>query len=501
MSAASHEESPRTPVEVTRDTRAPMYRQLSRALESEIRSGVRPLNIPLPSTRALALELGLSRNTVSAAYAELLAQGLIEGQPRRGYFINAEMARSVPHGGALPQADAATDAAQLGARDQSWRRLLRACPSAETPEIIKQPDWERQPFPFVVGQVDEREFPRLVWARALRDALEPPHLFHSVRDAVDGDDPELVRAILRHVLPARGVRADPENVLLTIGSQQGLDLLAHTLAGPGTTVGLEDPGYVDARQTFLRAGATIRPFPVDEDGIVLPERLSGLDVLYVTPSHQSPTNVTLSRERRLRLLEQSRAEGTVIIEDDYDSEFRYEGQPIPALRAHEGAEHVIYLGSFTKFLAPGLRLGYVVADPDLIRELRRARRYRLRHLPGHSQRAMALLINSGQYRRTITRRRNSLGVKWEMLRTALREELPWRFPVPPGGVSVWVTGPSSFDGVELAERALRHGIVVERGDVFFAEPERHRHHIRLGFAAIDLSRISTGVQRLAQLLP
>ncbi|MEB4614760.1 aminotransferase-like domain-containing protein, partial [Leucobacter sp. M11] len=381
-----------------------------------------------------------------------------------------------------------------------WRRHLHNTRGEQPPEITKPLGWETQPYPFVAGQIDEREFPRLPWARALREALEPPHLFYSVRDAIDADDPELVRAIVRHVLPARGVQAEPENVLVTTGSQQGLDLLAHALSGPGSTVGVEDPGYVDARHTFLRAGARLRPFPVDGEGIVLPPSGLGVDLLYLTPSHQSPTNVTLSRPRRLDILERARASGTVVIEDDYDSEFRYQGQPSPALRAHPGAEHVIYLGSFTKFLAPGLRLGYLIADAALIRELRRLRRYRVRHLPGHSQRAMALLISSGHYQRTITRRRGALGQKWEMLRTVLGEELPWSFPVPPGGVSVWVSGPPGFDGVALTERARAHGIVIERGDVFFTRPEENRNHIRLGFAAIDLARIRPGVRRLASLI-
>ena len=486
--------TPSTPVEVTRARPEPLYRQLSRALEAEIRAGIRPLDMPLPSTRALALELGLSRNTVSAAYEQLLAIGLIDGLPRRGYFINTRMLQRLPSS-TRTQATARPDPPPI------WHRLLRSAPVPRTPEITKHPAWEREPFPFVVGQIDERDFPKLAWSRALREALEPPHLGFSVRDAVAADDPALIAAILDHVLPSRGVRAAPENVLLTMGSQQGLDLIAQVLSGPGTVVGVEDPGYVDARHTFLGTGAELRRFPVDRDGIVLPTGSFGVDLLSVTPSHHSPTNVTLSSPRRAELLRRTAAEGVVVIEDDYDSEFRYRGQPSPALRAHDDAAHVVYLGSFTKFLAPGLRLGYIVADAALIRELRRVRRYRIRHVPGHTQRAMALLISSGQYRRTVAQRRRSLGRKWAELHDALGDEFPWSFSMPPGGVSVWVSGPPGFDGVALVARARERGIVIERGDVFFARPEEHRNHVRIGFAAIDHGLIRSGVRALARLIP
>ena len=318
----------RSPIDIDRGSAEPLYRQLRRALEHQIHAGIRPRELPLPSTRALAQELGLSRNTVSSAYEELLALGLIEGRERSGFFINAALLRPETPGPAqtpeTPNPPAGPEAAR-----EAWRLHLRTSATAQPPEISKITDWADYPYPFIAGQIDAREFPRLSWARALRDALEPPHLLYSVRDAVDADDPELVRAIIRHILPARGVRVAPENVLVTTGSQQGLDLLAHALAGPGSTVGVEDPGYVDARHTFLRVGAELRPIPVDGEGLVVPTSTAGLDLLVLTPSHQSPTNVTLSRARRVELLERTRASGTVVIEDDYDSEFRYRGDRAP----------------------------------------------------------------------------------------------------------------------------------------------------------------------------
>lgn len=479
------------PIAVSSDATEPLYRQLRQALEHQIRSGSLVPSLPLPSSRELARELGLSRNTVNAAYQELLASGMIESHSRRGYFINTQMLGGKNRAGVPVQANrTAVD----------WSRHIRPRLDAGMPEITKVRDWSSYRYPFVAGQVDERDFPRLGWSRALRDALDPPHLFYSLRDSVDEDDPYLVEVLCKRVLPARGIHATPENILITAGSQQGLDLLAQTMMGAGTCVGVENPGYVDARHTFVRAGARLSALPVDENGLVPPETLESIDLLYLTPSHHSPTNVTLSAARRRQILAGTRLAGTLVIEDDYDSEFRYHGKPTPALKALPGSEHVIYLGSFTKFLAPGLRMGYLVADAELVTELRNQRRYMIRHIPGHPQRAMALLIESGQYQRTISRRRTQLQRKWHVLTEALEEFMPWPILCPPGGVSIWIKGPEDLDCVRLEVEALKAGIVIERGDVFFDDPEANRNYFRLGFAAIKLEAIRRGVQELARVI-
>lgn len=479
------------PIAVSSEAGEPLYRQLRQALEHQILTGSLAPRLPLPSSRELARELGLSRNTVNAAYQEMLASGIIESHSRRGYFINTDMLRkAVPAGATAPAAASTVD----------WSRHIRPRADAGMPEITKVRDWSAHPYPFVAGQVDERDFPRLAWSRALREALDPPHLFYSLRDSVDEDDPFLVEVLCRHVLPARGILARPQNILITAGSQQGLDLLAQTMMGPDTVVGVEDPGYVDARHTFARTGATLRPLAVDDHGLVPPASLGDLDLLYLTPSHHSPTNVTLSVNRRRQILAGTREAGALVIEDDYDSEFRYRGKPTPALKALPDSEHVIYLGSFTKFLAPGLRMGYLVAEAELVTELRNQRRYKIRHTPGHPQRAMALLIESGQYHRTISRRRTQLQRKWQVLTEALEEFVPWKVTAPPGGVSVWIRGPADLDCVALAAAALEAGIVIERGDVFFDDPEANRNHFRLGFAAIPLEAIRPGIRELGRVI-
>jgi GntR family transcriptional regulator/MocR family aminotransferase len=479
-----------TRLSLERGSGRPLYRQLREALEHEIASGQLDPERPLPSSRELSRELGISRNTVNTAYQELEAEGFVEARPRQGLFVNREMF------GDLAQRRS-TGPPPTGPVD--WGAHLNESPDDNLPEIAKIRDWHRYPYPFVAGQVDSSSFPRLAWMRALREALEPPHLHYSLRDGIDEDDPELIEQLCRHVLPARGIEVEPDNVMVTLGSQQGLDLLAHTLLRPGSIVGVEDPGYLDARHIFLRAGAGLRSFPVDGSGLVPPENLRGLALVHLTPSHHSPSNVTLSIARRRQLLVMAQRDDTLLVEDDYDSEFRYQGSPTPALKALPDNERVVYLGTFSKFLAPGIRLGYLVAAPDLITELRRQRRYRVRHASGHVQRAMALLIQSGQYHRTVRRRRTNLARRWNTLRDCLNEHLAWSVDPPPGGVSIWLPGPPELDVIQLSAQALQHGVVIERGDIYFTDPAAHRNYIRLGFAALPLSQIEPGVAVLARL--
>ena len=220
-----------TRLSIERGTGKPLYRQLREALEHEIAVGALDSAQPLPSSRELAHELGVSRNTVNTAYLELESEGFVEARPRRGLFVNRDMLRELRRG--LPSCAAA--------QPVDWSHHLRDAPDAHLPEIAKVRDWQSHPYPFVAGQVDASSFPRLPWLRALREALEPAHLHDSLRDGVDEDDPMLVEELCRHVLPARGIEADPDQVLVTLGSQQGLDLLAHAVVRPGSVVGVENP--------------------------------------------------------------------------------------------------------------------------------------------------------------------------------------------------------------------------------------------------------------------
>lgn len=478
---------PHTLIEIDRDSPEPLYRQVRRAIEHGIAIGTFDQSRRLPSSRELAGELGVSRNTINLAYQELIAEGYVDSRVRQGLFVNPEM-RPAPAG--RPRQNTSRI---------DWASRMRTFPDAGVPHVEKRTDWHRYPYPFLAGQVDVHAFPARSWNRCLREALYHPHIYQSLQDSVASDDPMLVDQICRRLLPARGIEAGPDEVIVTVGSQQGLDLLSRLLLGPGQTVGIEDPGYLDARHIFLRAGASVRGIPVDRSGIRVPDGLTGTDLLYLTPSHQHRTNVTLSIGRRRQLLELAAAAGTVLVEDDYDSEFRYQGSPTPALKALDSTGDVIYLGTFSKFLSPGLRLGYLVGPAELVRQLRELRRYQVRHPSGHLQRALALLIDNGEYHRSLRRYRTKLMHKWETVCASAIRYLPWeQGPYPPGGVSLWMTCPSTVDCRELVEAAEPHGILIERGDIFYLSGEPPRNHFRIGFAAAPLRCIESGIRLLGK---
>lgn len=478
---------PRTLIEVDRTSDEPLYQQVRRAIEHGIAVGTFDPLHRLPSSRELSEQLSVSRNTINLAYQELVAEGFVDSQERRGLFVNSEMRQhcTTQEHDTTPRID--------------WSRRIRRSPDAEVPHIEKRADWHRYSYPFLAGQVDVSAFPSRSWARCLRDSLFHPHIYPSLQDSVGSDDPMLVEMIRKHLLPARGIEASPDEVLVTVGSQQGLDLLSRVLLGPGQKVTIEDPGYLDARHIFLRGGAEVRGCQVDQSGLRPPDALRDTDLLYLTPSHQHPTNVTLSIARRHELLQRAAESGTVVVEDDYDSEFRYQGRPTPALKALDSTGDGVYLGTFSKFLSPGLRLGYLVGPAPLVAELRQVRRYVCRHPSGQLQRALALLIETGEYQRSLRRYRARLMRKWEAVCEGVGTYMPWHEPAfPPGGVSLWMTGPPELDCRRLVESAERRGILIEPGDIFFMDPERGRNHFRIGFAAVPLRRVDEGLRLLGQ---
>lgn len=475
------------PVALDPNAREPLYRQLTRTLIGAIEQGQFDAEEFLPSSRALATDLGLSRNTVNQALQLLLSDGYISSVPRIGHIVN-------------PDFQAHLDDAPRPRREEiSWNDRFSS-PAAHVDHVWKPADWSAHPYPFIAGQIETSLFPTKSWNKAMRQALTAEHAGASLHDLVDRDDSLLVDMLRRHVLRARGITAQPEEILITLGSQHGLGLVSTALLGPDSTVAMEEPGYPDARHMFRSRGSTIRALPVDDQGVEIPDNLTNVDLMFVTPSHQYPTNATLSIGRRQALLSQASRDDFVIVEDDYDSEFRYLGQSTPAMKSIESSGRVIYLGSFSKFLAPGLRLGFVVADASLIEHLRDLRRYQLRHPPGLLQRALALFIQSGDYNRSVRRIRKIYKEKWSAMSEAVQSHLPWPVPMPTGGLSIWVSGPSDFDATTMAERAIEHGVVIEAGDPCFITAPIPRNHFKLGYASTPLAAIDPGVAIIARLI-
>jgi GntR family transcriptional regulator/MocR family aminotransferase len=466
----------------------PLYRQLRAAITAAIEAGRFAAGELLPSSRALAADLDLSRNTVNMAYQELTAEGFLESIPRVGYAVNRDLRRYLA---TLPE--------EKSAPHIEWESRMGDL-GDDLPHVVRAPERHTEPYAFVVGEPDVSLFPTAAWMRAMRAAMSEEHIGSSLGDRFDTDDPLLIEMLCKHVLPARGITAAADEVLITMGSQNGLYLMSLALLDNTKQVAVEEPGYPDARHIFKRRGARLIPIPVDDQGMVAPPDLRHIDLVSVTPSHHYPTNATLSVGRRQQLLAQAEAKDYVIVEDDYDSEFRYQGRPTPSLKALDDSGRVVYLGSFSKFLAPGLRLGYVVADGPLIARLRDLRRYMLRHPPGLLQRTMGLMIEAGDYLRSVRRSRYALKDKWERCVEAVSRYVPWEVSLPSGGLSLWLPGPPEFDAVAAAADALTEGVVVEAGSVCYLQEPAPRNDLRLGFAGTRSEAIEPGIAALGTIL-
>jgi GntR family transcriptional regulator/MocR family aminotransferase len=455
----------------------------------------------MPSTRYLSQTLGVSRNTVALAYQELTGLGIVESRPRSGLYPVGLTGNSSAFRADRSQESAAR-AAQVDwglrlARHTTWMQDLAVTRAPAFPE------WREFPYPFISAQPEVRSFPVRAWQRAVVEALYAEHLPYSIRDSGDLDDPLLVSALCNEVLPARGVTARPEEVLITSGAQQGLSLIADVLLGPGSTVAVENPGYVDSWHIFSRAGASLEPVGTDHWGAVV-ESTSRFDAIYLTPSHHHPTNVTLSLPRRRLLLNLLEDQDAFAIEDDYDSEFRFRGRPTPALKALDTVGRVFYIGSFSKFLAAGLRLGFVVGPAEVVAALRAERHHRTKHLPGHTQRALGIFIKSGEYHKMLRSHHRRLRASWELLVAAVRQHLPLAEPdrpFPPGGVSLWYHAPSWVDCADWAKQAQDKGVLVVDGSRYHFPGSGPSSYLRIGYGSIQPDRIEPGIRALASALP
>ncbi|MCY4238116.1 MAG: PLP-dependent aminotransferase family protein [Rhodospirillaceae bacterium] len=462
--------------------------QIRQNMVSAICAGQLSAGERIPSSRRLADLLNVSRNTVSLAYQRLLDDGFLEVRERSGYYVAGDF--PTPPTPVLPTIPSpATD----------WSRQMRIRPSAQT-NIVKPRNWRDYQYPFIYGQVDHALFPIAEWRDCVRQALGRKWLESWTSDAVEHDDPMLVEQVRKRLLPARGILADEDQILITLGAQHALYMCSSLLVSERTTVAIENPGYPDLRNIFRLRTDRIIPATIDGEGLVVDDRLSLAQLICTTPSHQAPTNVTMSVERREQLLAVAAASNALIVEDDYESETNFVGAAVPALKAGDADGRVIYIGSLSKTLFPGLRLGYVVASADIIRELRALRRLMVRHPPSNNQRAAALFLALGHHDALVIRLRRAYKERWLRLRQAFAVQPAPIGALSLGGSSAWVQGPRDLDATKLAATALTKGLIIEPGDVYFMEQPPPRRYYRLGFSSIDTDRIAPGIALLATLV-
>ena len=435
----------------------------------------------------------MARNTVTLAYNRLREEGFLLAKERSGFFVNADF---------VPLAVARRDGKRkLGGNHRpDWTGRFQGRPSAQR-NIDKPRDWQRYPYQFIYGQLDFALFPINRWRECCRDAMSVGAVQDWANDQVDADDPLLLEQIHQHLLPRRGVWADSDEILVTVGAQQALYMITRLLLSQDKLLGLEDPGYVDMRNIAMLNPVGIRPLAVDEQGLIVSEHVDDCDAIYVTPSHQSPTTVTMSLERREALLQRAAQADFFVIEDDYESEMAYAAKPTPALKSLDRNDRVIYVGSLSKTLAPGLRVGYVVGPREIVRELRALRRLILRHPAANNQRSVALFLARGYYESLTRNLRSAYQRRSEAMRIALDRYLPDSSRVPGvGGSSCWVRGKASLDAGVLARQAAEQGILIEPGDIYFHAESPPRNYFRLGFSSIPSERIDPGIKRLAAII-
>lgn len=463
--------------------------QIRQLLVVAIESGHLSAGRRLPSSRRLAAILGIARNTATSAYEQLMQEGYLTSHERSGVFVAPVMAVLGGRAAAAP-----------GAAMREWTPHFAMQPS-QLLHIRKPKDWQSYPYPFLFGQFDPSLFPIQPWRESVATASSVSSVNEWAGDLIDEDDPELVAELRSRVLPRHAVWAAPDEVMITIGAQQGLYLAIRLLVGDGTPVAMEEPGYPDARHMVRLAGGQLHLLSVDGDGAVPDAGLAECRVAILTPGHQCPTTATMSAGRRRAVLAAARAHNLTVIEDNYDADLFQEGPATPPLKSADAEGHVIYIGSLSKVLAPGLRLGYVIAPAPVIREMRMLRRIMLRHPPSNNQRAMAMFISLGHYRVHLRRIAQVLAERAAAVDRLLPLRLPaCRWQRGPGAASYWISGPPGLDARAMAMAAAAEGVLVEPGDVFFDQAEQGRGCFRLGFSSIRTDRIEEGLARLGRLI-
>lgn len=476
------------------DPEAPgtLQARIQQMVAGEILSGRLRPGERLPSTRRLAAHLGVSRITVALAYSELLANDYITARGRSGHFVSANAPRPVR----LPPAP-------RPGQPVDWTRLLPE-PGGEGPGLRKPRDWRRYRFAFIYGQPDPALFDHAGWRQCAVRALGQKDFDALTADQHDGDDPLLVEHLARTTLPRRGIRAGPEEILVTLGAQNALWLAAQLLLRPGRRAVIEDPCYPGLRDILRRTGCDVQTVAVDAEGLP-PEAITGeVTAIFTTPSHQCPTSATMPRDRRQALLARARALGAVIVEDDYEFEMAYLKAPLPALKSMDADGRVLYAGSFSKSLFPGLRLGYLVGPAPVIAAARALRAAQLRHPPGHVQRTVAYYLSSGCHDAQIQRLGRALAARRAEMERAVRAAgLEIAGAGAHGGSALWMRAPRGIDSARLAARLAPRDVLIEPGAAFFragggTEAAEAARHFRLGYGSIPTERIGEGIARIAE---
>jgi GntR family transcriptional regulator/MocR family aminotransferase len=461
---------------IDRSARPTLQDQLARQIRERIRSGELAPGDTLPSTRDLATELKVSRNTAVYAYERLISEGFLQSSPRAGVFVTPSIT--------MPRRSLQEPPPETRAE-----RALAAQPSLSAPR------------PFRPCQPDVGLFPLVTWNRMRGQVLrrEGRNILHYQSSCVAGL-PALRENVAAYLRDHRGVQCGSHQVVITAGSQQAVFLLAALLIKPRDQVWVEDPGYVEARKAFRRQGARIVPGPIDDQGLTLPPPSSGkISIIYTTPSRQFPTGVSLSLGRRLALIDFAARTRAWIIEDDYDSELRYGAPPLPSLQSLDRSGRVIYTGTFSKVLFPSLRLGYVVIPEALVDRFIELLHLNDDHLPLIDQATLAVFLESGVFYSHIRRCRREYAARQALfLDLFARAKLPLTFETRDGGMNVVGFLADGSDDAAVSRRLAEEGFDVPALSSYAVG--KTRPGLVFGFTAFPAERLRSEFKRMRPIL-
>ena len=472
-----------------------LQKQIRRQIAIGIVNRQYPLHRPLPSIRQLSNELGVSVTTVTLAYDALKQDGFVESRNRSGFYVNPDvltdlghaLKREVPADMALPPSKLDYEAFFAG-RSFNLQRVVK--PS----DVLV-----RYRYPFVCGLIDPSLFPITSWRECVRDSVNVVEIANWATDYSAIDDEMLIEQLIQRVLARRGIVAHSDEVLVTVGGQQALYIAIKLLLSPGETIGVEDPGYPDVINMAEIEGITVKRLPIDRKGLVLSSAVGDCKCLFVTPSHQFPTTVTMPLDRKIELLNLTKRNGQFVIEDDYEADISFNMTPPRALKSLDAWGNVIYTGSLSKSLLPGLRIGHLVADREFVREARALRHHILRHPPVNNQRSVALFLQRGYYDRFVAKLTCIYKERCAVMHEALEQYFPGTSTKPEyGGGSIWLRLPDEVDAGILRQLVEAEGVFFETGGFTFSDERNNRNHIRLGYSVIDGSLIPVGIDKIAQ---
>jgi GntR family transcriptional regulator/MocR family aminotransferase len=482
-------------VQVSLEGEGALYQRLYRGLRGAMLEGRLPAGARLPSTRTLAADLRLSRNCVLMAFDQLVAEGYVEGRVGAGTFVSATLPDTALTAWSAPRAaPGVTLPLRLSAHARRVMSMSRLPPPAPARPGLR--------YDFRYGLPAVEHFPHETWRRLLARRARAT----SIRTLWYGPAvgfASLREAIATHLRAARGVVATADQVVVVSGSQQALDLTARLLIDKGDHVVVEEPSYEAARQIFLAAGARLLPRPVDESGLDMTKLPRKARLAYVTPSHQFPTGAVLSLARRLELLRWAERTGAHLLEDDYDSEFHYEGRPVAAVQGLDRSGRVLYVGTFSKVLFPSLRIGYLVVPPSLVPALAAVRWLTDCHSPNFEQEVLADFITEGHFDRHLRRSRARNASLRNALLEAFQESFGDRVLITGanGGIHIvaWLRGVPASDLPELRARAAGRGVGVYPVEPYYMRPPSEAG-LLVGYGSLDEREIRAGIRILAEVL-